>query len=70
MKTGFYFKARQRFTALMLCLLVGAVSAFAQQITVSGKIIDGNLNEPLIGVSVLEKGSCRSMQVPPSFTLT
>ena len=30
MKTGFYFKARQRFTALMLCLLVGAVSAFAQ----------------------------------------
>ena len=57
MKTGFYFKARQRFTALMLCLLVGAVSAFAQQITVSGKIIDGNLNEPLIGVSVLEKGT-------------
>ena len=41
----------------MLFLLVGMTSFFAQkQVNVSGRITD-ELNEPMIGVSVLEKGT-------------
>ena len=57
MKAEFYLKSRKRITALMLCLLTGIVSVFAQQISISGTIVDGTLNEPLIGVSVHEKGT-------------
>ena len=43
--------------ALVLFLLVGFTSVFAQkQVKVSGKIVDEQ-NEPMIGVSVLEKGT-------------
>ncbi len=57
MKAEFYLKNKKRITALMLFLFTGIVSVFAQQINISGSIVDGTLNEPLIGVSVLEKGT-------------
>lgn len=42
---------------LVLFLLVGMTSVFAQKhVSVSGRITD-ELNEPMIGVSVLEKGT-------------
>ena len=37
-------------------LLMGVMSASAQQLTLKGKVLD-NRGEPLIGVSVVEKGS-------------
>lgn len=50
------FKQR-RLMALVLFLLVGFTSVLAQkQVKVSGKIVDEQ-NEPMIGVSVLEKGT-------------
>lgn len=48
---------QKRLMALVLFLLVGMTSVFAQkQVNVSGRITD-ELNEPMIGVSVLEKGT-------------
>ncbi|HBX44337.1 SusC/RagA family TonB-linked outer membrane protein [Limibacterium fermenti] len=46
---------------LLFLLLVGMTSVFGQkQIVVSGKIVD-ELNEPMIGVNVLEKGTTNGM---------
>lgn len=46
---------QKRLMALVLFLLVGMTSVFAQkQVNVFGRITD-ELNEPMIGVSVLEK---------------
>lgn len=50
-------RIRFLFSLLMLFL---SISAFAQQITVSGKVIDSN-QEPIIGASVLEKGTSNGM---------
>lgn len=50
-------KIRFLFLLLMLC---SSISAFAQQITVSGKVTDSN-QEPIIGASVLEKGTSNGM---------
>lgn len=46
---------RSRFIALCLTLFLGTVS-FAQTIKVSGTVTDSS-NEPVIGVSVLVKGT-------------
>lgn len=50
-------KIRFLFLLLMLC---SSISVFAQQITVSGKVTDSN-QEPIIGASVLEKGTSNGM---------
>ncbi|WP_300702504.1 TonB-dependent receptor [Bacteroides sp.] len=50
-------RIRFLFSLLMLFL---SISAFAQQITVSGKVTDSN-QEPIIGASVLEKGTSNGM---------
>ena len=48
---------QKRLMVLVLFLLVGMTSVFAQKhVSVSGRITD-ELNEPMIGVSVLEKGT-------------
>lgn len=50
-------RIRFLFSLLMLFL---SISAFAQQIIVSGKVTDSN-QEPIIGASVLEKGTSNGM---------
>lgn len=50
-------RIRFLFLLLMLCL---SISALAQQITVSGKVTDSS-QEPIIGASVLEKGTSNGM---------
>ena len=57
---------------LVLFLLVGMTSVFAQKhVSVSGRITD-ELNEPMIGVSVLEKGTTNGVitDLDGNFTLT
>lgn len=57
MKTTVIQIGQKRLMAFVLFLLVGMTSVFAQkQVNVSGKIVD-ELNEPMIGVSVFEKGT-------------
>ena len=50
-------RIRFLFSLLMLFL---SMSAFAQQITVSGKVTDSD-QEPIIGASVIEKGTSNGM---------
>lgn len=61
-------RIRFLFSLLMLFL---SISAFAQQITVSGKVTDSN-QEPIIGASVLEKGTSNGMitDMDGNFSLT
>jgi len=44
-----------RLTMLMLALLVATIT-MAQKVKVTGRVVDGQNNEPLTGVSVFEKG--------------
>jgi len=44
------------FGMALLISVVGSFS-FAQQITVSGKVMDAATNEPIIGASILEKST-------------
>lgn len=46
---------------LAFFILLGASYAWAQTIQVSGKVTDNSLGEPMIGVSVLEKGTTNGM---------
>ena len=64
--------------SLILIFVMFSVAAFAQRITVNGKIADGN-GEPLIGVNVSVKGTTMgiitdvdgnyTLQVPANGTL-
>lgn len=45
---------QERMWAFVLFFLVEITAAYAQQVKVSGKVSDTN-NEPMIGVSILEK---------------
>ena len=47
-----------RFMVLLICLLAG-VSAMAQDRTVTGKVAGGEDNEPLVGASVVIKGTIK-----------
>ncbi len=47
---------QERMWAFVLFFLVEITAAYAQQVKVSGKVSDTN-NEPMIGVSILEKGT-------------
>lgn len=47
-----------RLFVLLVCLLAG-VSAMAQERTVTGKVVGGDNNEPLIGASVVIKGTTK-----------
>ena len=47
---------KERMWAFVLFFLVEITAAYAQQVKVSGKVSDTN-NEPMIGVSILEKGT-------------
>lgn len=42
---------------IVLVMWMGLSSALAQSITVKGQVLDAKSKEPLIGVSVLEKGT-------------
>lgn len=46
-----------RITTMLLFVMLSALTAFAQNITVKGVISDGQINEPLMGVTVREKGN-------------
>lgn len=50
----------RRVLTLALFVLLGSAYTWAQSIQVTGKVID-NLGEPMIGVSVLEKGTTNGM---------
>ncbi len=41
----------------LMCLVLGNVSAMAQNITVKGRVLDASTREALIGVSVIEDGT-------------
>jgi len=61
MKTIVIKIGQKSLMTLLFLLLVGMTSVFGQkQIVVSGKIVD-ELNEPMIGVNVLEKGTTNGM---------
>lgn len=47
----------KRVASLLGLLFFLCINAFAQQRTIKGQVLDASLNEPLIGVSVLEKGT-------------
>lgn len=55
---------------LILCCLCASVMAFAQQQTVSGTVVD-DFGQPLIGVSILEKGTTNGVitDMDGNFTL-
>ncbi len=67
-----------RFMVLLVCLLAG-VSAMAQDRTVTGKVTGGEDNEPLVGASVVIKGTIKgtltdldgnfSLEAPETATL-
>ena len=46
-----------RITTMLLFVMLSTLTAFAQNITVKGVISDGQTNEPLMGVTVREKGN-------------
>lgn len=46
-----------RITTMLLFVMLSALTAFAQNITVKGVISDGQINEPLMGVTVREKAT-------------
>ena len=48
----------KRVIITFLCLLC-IVQAYSQSFTISGTIIDGESNEPLIGAGILVKGAGR-----------
>ena len=50
----------KRVIITFLCLLC-IVQAYSQSFTISGTIIDGESNEPLIGAGILVKGAGRGI---------
>lgn len=48
---------RKKFTSLLLVALVSAISLFAQNVNIEGLIVDKKTNEPLIGATVMQKGT-------------
>ena len=42
---------------MLLLMMVSSLTTFAQRITVKGQIVDGQTQEPLMGVTVREKGN-------------
>lgn len=58
---------------LFLILLMGGISfIYAQQITIQGTVVDKNLNEPIIGASIVVKGTSHGTitDVDGNFSLT
>jgi len=45
------------FLSLLLVLLLSTTSVWAQALKVTGVVIDGTFNEPLLGATILEKGT-------------
>lgn len=56
MEKHFIERFKAKILILTLILLFSTINLFAQQRTVSGKILDGN-DEPVIGANIMEKGT-------------
>jgi TonB-dependent starch-binding outer membrane protein SusC len=48
---------KNKILPLLLTFVCAASVAFAQKITVLGKVTDGQTKEPIVGASVLERGT-------------
>ena len=46
---------------LCLCMLLGAATAFAQNITVTGTVTEQASGEPALGVSIVVKGNANEV---------
>ena len=56
MRTNSTFSVMKRLAAAVLFVMAGSLTAFAQNLTVTGTVTD-ELGEPMIAVSVIEKGT-------------
>lgn len=50
---------KTQFISLLIALLAGLLPLQAQQVSISGIVTDKKLNEPIIGASVVVKGTNR-----------
>lgn len=48
---------KTQFISLLIALLAGLLPLQAQQVSISGIVTDKKLNEPIIGASVVVKGT-------------
>ena len=53
---------RKKSIYLLLLTLINIHSLFAQNLSVNGVIVDKKTNEPLIGASVMQKGTQKGTQ--------